>query len=120
MSDCPDEVRAILARHDERIKALATQMENNSRDRDRAIRLASDELTRRLDNLNHAHSQAREVISTYLPRETHDRDISHLDVRLRKAEDSLRDLIGRLWLPMLAAAGIAAGLAAAVVKMLVK
>jgi len=36
---------------------------------DEALRLKSEELSRRLDILNHAHEQAREVQSTYVPRE---------------------------------------------------
>jgi len=36
---------------------------------DTALELKSEELSRRLDILNHAHEQAREVQSTYVPRE---------------------------------------------------
>lgn len=111
-------VQISLARLDERLQALVRDLERSERDRDRAIRLASDELARRLDDLNHAHQHATEVQSTYVPRETLNGFVKEATGRLNQLEGDAREQRGKLWLPMLAAAGIAAALAAAAVSLM--
>ena len=53
-----------------------------------ALKLQSNEYSRRLDELNHAHAQATERNASYIPRETHERDI-------RRLEDSI-SILSRL------------------------
>lgn len=113
-----NDTRVELARLDERIKALQRELERSEHAHDLALKIASDELARRLDTLNHAHQQAVEVQGTYLPRETYDAKHRELELRLDVLDGNFRETRGRLWLPMLAAGGIAAAAAAALVKLL--
>lgn len=112
---CPSdrETREALARLDERIKALAREIERTEAAGRREVEIAAAELARRLDILNHAHQEAVMVQRTYVPRETYERDHKEDDSRMRKLE-SLAD---RMWWPMLFIAACAAALAGVVVKL---
>ena len=107
-----------LARLDERLKAMGERMEREERANQRAIRLASDELARRLDILNHSHSQMLEAQSRFMPRELYETESKQLTDRLQTLQSEFREQQGRLWLPLLVAAGAGAGLAAAAVRFL--
>ncbi len=129
LSERCEPVQITLARLDERIKAITRdsieqdardryERERSETDRDKAIKLASDELARRLTDLNHAHQQAVEVQATYVPRETFEASLKETIGRLNHLEGDAREQRGRLWLPMLAAAGIAAALATGAVSLI--
>ena len=109
-----------LARLDERIKSLSESLERSERERDRAIRLAADELSRRLEILNHSHQRAVEVQSTYVPREVSEVAAKEVEARLKVIEGDLREQRGRLWIPMLIIGGIAAAVGASVVAFLLR
>ena len=106
------EARIELARLDERIKALQREIDHTEIAGKRALEVAASELARRLDNLNHAHQQAVEVQGTYVPRET----FSEVEKRVSVLELDSREQRGKMWLPMIAVATMAAAVAAAVVK----
>lgn len=107
-----------LARLDERIKSLMRDLERAERDRDRAIKLAADELSRRLDNLNHAHSQAQSVQATYLPREVFEASVKEMMLRLSTLEGDYREFRGKMWLPMLFVAAGSSILTGLIVRMI--
>jgi len=116
---CP-ETRESLARLDERIIAIKDELERLESSGERALNLASAELARRLDTLNHAHAQAIEVQATYLTREVFDLAMKELTSRVTSLEGEARESRGRLYIPMVAIAAIAAGLSAAAVRFLVR
>jgi hypothetical protein len=71
---------------------IATLKEHFDRilsDRDAALKLAVHELERRLDNLNHAHEQARENNRDFLKRDAHE----SFAAEIRKEIGLLRDQI---------------------------
>ena len=109
-----------LARLDERIKGISTLLDRSERDRDRAIKLASDELARRLDVLNHAHQNAVEAQSKTVSRELFDTTLKDINARIATLEMEAREWRGKLWLPMLVVAAVAATMAATAVRMFLK
>jgi len=115
-----DSMETRLARFDERLRALSEQVKKADADKQRAIDMATSELNKHLDELNHAHEIAKETLATYVPRETFDAKVGAVEERQRKSELAISNLMGRLWLLLLAAAAVAAGLAAAVVKVITK
>jgi len=100
--------------------ALAQQIEKSNATNKEAMTIAAAELARRLDVLGHAHKEASQLQQTYETRDSHDRDIQEVEKRVRAVEDSLQNMQGRLWLPMLVAAGVAAALAVAAFKLMFK
>lgn len=79
-------VEALLAGEKERVDEKFNAQAN-------ALQLQAVENLRRLDELNHAHSQAREIQSTYLPRETfeaHELASQAARQRLQEQIDGLR------------------------------
>jgi len=117
MTDSCDRDTAIqLARHDERLKAVVASIAHAERAADASVKLAADELSRRLEILNHAHQQAVEVQATYLPREMFDAWKKETEARMHKIDADAREIAGRLWLPMIAVGGLAAAIGAAVAR----
>ena len=92
-----------LARHDERIKALAERVSAAELDMERRLRAEATELSRRLDGLNHDLAQRQEML-------THTVNLDKFNA-LKEQFDEFK---GRLWLPMIIIAGLAAGVAAAI------
>jgi len=97
------ETQVELARHDERLKALAERISAAEADMERRLQVASIELSRRLDGLNHDLAQRQEML-------THTVNIDKFNA-LKEQFDEFK---GRLWLPMLIIAGLAAGTAAVI------
>ncbi len=97
------ETQVVLARHDERIKALAERITAAELDMERRLQVASIELSRRLDGLNHDLAQRQEML-------THTVNID----KFQALKEQFDEFKGRLWLPMIIVAGLAAGVAAAV------
>ena len=81
-----------------------------------ALELQAAEYARRLMDLNHEAQQLKDMQAKYTPRETYDRDAREADTRIRRLENLSENWAGRMWLPMITAAGLAAGITAAVVK----
>lgn len=107
------DLKVSLARLDERIKSLSIRVDRENVERDKAIEIARLELARRLDILNHAHEQAIKVQSTYLSRELHE----PWTERVRNIENKFSEWQGRL-LPLIGAVTVvAAGIGAAVTKL---
>jgi len=92
-----------LARHDERIKALGERITAAEGDMERRLQVAAIELSRRLDGLNHDLAQRQEML-------THTVNID----KFNGLKEQFDEFKGRLWLPMIIIAGIAAGVAAAI------
>lgn len=90
-----------LARLDERLKALVSRLDRADIYTDKAIKLAADELARRLDVLNHAHEDAVQAQAATVPREVFDNYKKEVDIRLRKIEETISNLLGKLWLPFI-------------------
>jgi hypothetical protein len=112
------ELRITLARLDERLKSLVNDIARTETHAAWALKIASDELARRLEVLNGAHEEAKHVAAMTVTRDVHERDVKELVFRLSKLENEGATLRGKLWLPMLGIAGIAAGLAAITVKLI--
>lgn len=94
------------------------------RERQRAsrleLKLARKELARRLGELNGEAGRLAAMHSITVSRELFDSKMAELNSRLTKVEGDLREQAGRLWLPMIVTAAVAASLAALVVKLLAK
>lgn len=116
--DCSDG-KVELARLDERIKGLWRERDS-SEDRSRErVKLAFDETMRRLEELNGAHERSERDRSQYVTKENVDNRLGEIHKMLRTLELDAREQRGRMWLPMIAIAAVAAGIAAAAVKLLV-
>jgi hypothetical protein len=115
-----NETRVELARLDERNKALLRELERSERSHELALKIASDELARRLDVLNHAHQQAEEARRETVPRETFDNVIQNMRQDIEALKGDAREQRGKMWLPMIAIATLAAAIAAAAVKFVVR
>ena len=61
----------------------------------KALELQAKEYERRLDDLNHAHQQARETLQTYLPREIHDKEMRDLSIWQRSVDTDRASNQGR-------------------------
>lgn len=103
---------------DENLEVKVARLEVRLEERDRAIKIAADELSRRLDNLNHAHAQALSVQATYLPREVYESSIKEMGSRLSRLEGDYREFRGKMWLPMLFVAAGASLLTGLIVRMI--
>jgi len=139
MPDCDEDDNGLavkLARLDERIKAQARDIVRAEQFNDRALELAATGLDRHLETLNgHAAEirSAQEKHSNDMLRaqallqskEFAERDKTEMERRFAKIEDRMgalerggASLQGKLWLPLLVAAGAAAAFAAGLVKLL--
>ena len=67
---------------DLRIADLKESLTTRERISEQQIKLAADELSRRLEILNHAHQQAVEVQQTYVPREIFEQTTDDLNKRI--------------------------------------
>lgn len=112
------EARIELARLDERIKGIHREMAHQELAYAAALKIASEELARRLDVLNHAHEEAEEARRQTVPRETFDAKVNVLAQNIEALKLDAREAHGKLWLPMVIVASLAASVAAAVVKLL--
>jgi hypothetical protein len=83
-----------------------------------ALRLQAFEYERRLAGLNHEAEQLKSMQARYVSNDVYDRDKRESENRLRKLEGLSENWAGRMWLPMLAVAGLAAGLTAVLVRTL--
>jgi len=97
------ETQVVMARHDERLIALKERISAAELDMERRLKAESVELSRRLDGLNHDLAQRQEML-------THTVNIDKFNA-LKEQFDEFK---GRLWLPMIIIAGLAAGVAAAI------
>lgn len=109
-----------LDRIEERLHALKAEVNRERKTARRALMLASGELARRLDDLNHAHAKAVERESKSVTVEKHEGAMREVDVRLKNLEGAGREQQGRLWLPLLVTGAVALGIGAALVRALVK
>lgn len=114
---CSVEAKVELARLDERIKSVEREMERSEKSHERALKIASDELARRLDTLNHAHAEAVQIQGTYLPRGEATLSLDRLTDRVSKMELEAENQRGKLWLPLMIVGVVAAALAATAVKL---
>ena len=108
--------RVELARIDERVKAMVLQIERSDQAHERALGLASAELARRLDTLNHAHTDQIRVQTTYLPRSEAQLERDKTNQRVDALEKALSNLAGRLWLPLLVTGAAAVALVVAALR----
>src|SRR5688500_2976010 len=92
-----DSLEIAFARLEEKVKA----MEN-------AQKLQAKEYARRLNELNHAHEQAREVLGTYLPRETWEAWTKDEGIRREKLDDELADISSQANAAQVAAVAVSA------------
>jgi hypothetical protein len=103
-----------LARHDERIKALAERVSAAEMDMERRLRAEATELSRRLDGLNHDLAQRKEML-------THTVDIGKFD-GLKDTVDrdrgEFREFRGRMWLPTIMLSTLVSSIVVAIVKAL--
>lgn len=96
----------------ERVHALMVKREKEKvsiqlRSLARALKLQAKEYERRLQDLNHAHTQAQERNASYIPRETFDNVTSTLRGRIEALERTGANWQGRMVAPA-AIAGIIA------------
>ena len=116
-----------LARLDERIKsqnealviALTAQdrmREGSERAAMEAMRIAREETARRLDHLNNAAERADTMAAKTVTRELFDTLVD----RVLALEGNTRELTGKLWLPMIVAAGVAAAFASGLAYLVLK
>jgi hypothetical protein len=94
---------------DERIRATRREFKLRAKLERSARKIAALELARRLDELNHAHAEAKRVASLTVTRELFDNKIGTLEESQRKAEVAAGTLLGKLWLPLIAVAALVAG-----------
>jgi hypothetical protein len=95
-----NDVAVKIARLEERLKALDRLIDVSNEERRRAIELASAELARRLEILNHAQARAEKVQGEQVPRETYDIHARANEERFGAVERDLAGLHGRMWLPV--------------------
>jgi len=85
-----DFIERIVAEHEKRRDDLRAEdrrwLERELDALAKALALQAKENERRLDILNHAHEQAREVLGTYLPRELYERGRAETHEWQRKAD----------------------------------
>jgi hypothetical protein len=105
-----------LARLDERLKAIQREIVLSEKHHAVAVKVASDELARRLEILNSHHEHTKEILAGCVTREVYEQWKSHIEGRLLKREGDSRELTGKLWLPLIVAAAVAAGLVAFVLR----
>lgn len=92
------EIKIELARLEERLDALRERADRDQTSSRQALELASTELARRLDLLNHAHQDAKEALTTYLPREVFDHWCEGTISRLHNCEIFNANLTGKMWI----------------------
>ena len=78
--------------HGHAVDIALARLEEQVKSMDTAQKLQAKEYARRLDELNHAHEQAREVLGTYLPRETWEAWIKDEGQRREKLDDEIQEL----------------------------
>jgi len=71
---------------DLRFNDIKDAISHNERTNSDQIKLAAEELARRLDILNHAHAAAVEVQQTYVPREIFEQYIAEVNKRITVLE----------------------------------
>lgn len=92
------DLRIELARLDERLKAVIDENDRAHAATKYALELQAHEYERRLMDLNHAHAEAQRVLSTYLPRETAERDREKMGEQIDDLKAFKNNLQGRLWI----------------------
>jgi len=98
---------------DERSAAQDKLREASERWQGEALRIAREELARRLDLLNGEHERFAQITAQMVHRDV----FSLLVDRVTTMELEFREQRGKLWLPMLAAGSLAAGLGVALAKL---
>jgi len=78
-----------LARLDERLKALVRDLARTEASGAAALKIASDELARRLDTLNHERSREAQMQQLNVPRETFEAELRRLNERINAIADRL-------------------------------
>jgi hypothetical protein len=101
-----------IARLDERIKAGDRLREASEYHSAEALRIAREELARRLDLLNGEHERFAQITAQMVHRDV----FSLLVDRVTRMELDAKEQSGKLWFPMLFAAAVAAGMGAAVAR----
>ena len=107
-----------VARLDERIKSLWDAIAAAERANSEAVRIAADRLEIRLEHLNGEQGRIAQINASMVTREVFEVKQQEIVNRLHRIEADFHETRGRLWLPMIVAAGVAAGLGAAVAKLL--
>jgi len=104
-----------LTRLEEKIIALEGRIDIYREADYEARNLVSSEIARRLEHLNGETGRAAILNASKVDRDLHDAQLKEIDKRFLAIEGDYRELMGKLWLPMLAvgAVGSAAGAAAA-------
>jgi hypothetical protein len=106
------ELRVELARLDERMKAQAREITHSEQAASNALKLAADELARRLDTLNNQHADARVDRERYLESSVHYAYKDMVDGQIKRLELWKENVAGRT-LIIGALAGLSAGAAIA-------
>ena len=113
------QVHVRLARLEENLKSLDRLVDVIREDEDEARKLAAMEYARRFEHLNGETARMDKLHAEMVRREMFDSRMGAIDQRVTMVEGEARETRGKLWLPMILIAAIAAGLAAAAVRLLI-
>ncbi len=69
------------------LRVEVARIQEHLRATDAALSLQAKEYERRLDALNHAHAEARSILTTYLPREVYEKQQEILLLRVSVVEN---------------------------------
>ena len=105
-----------VTRLEEKIIALESRIDIYRETDSEARSLVSSEIARRLEHLNGETGRAAILNASKVDRDLHDSQLKEIDKRFLTIEGDYRELMGKLWLPMLAVGAIGSGVGAVAAK----
>ena len=105
-----------VTRLEEKIIALESRIDIYRETDSEARSLVSSEIARRLEHLNGETGRAAILNASKVDRDLHDSQLKEVDKRFLTIEGDYRELMGKLWLPMLAVGAIGSGVGAVAAK----
>jgi len=105
-----------VTRLEEKIIALESRIDIYRETDADARNLVSSEIARRLEHLNGETGRAAILNASKVDRDLHDSQLKEIDKRFLTIEGDYRELMGKLWLPMLAVGAIGSGVGAVAAK----
>ena len=106
-----------IERLNDRIRAVTDAVVIAAKASESALRVATVELNRHLGELNNEGARLKEASAKTVQKEVFDSEVKSLQTLITNIRLDFREQQGKLWLPMLIVSGLAAGLAAAIMRL---
>ena len=124
MADELQDLKVALTALGAELKALRDMVERAEVDGKDNLRLAREEIARRLSELNNAHEKANVIQGrlegTYLTIAKFDEFRTSTNDDIHKLENFNASLMGKMWLPMVMIAAAASAIVVGVVRLIIK